>query len=126
VRGQERRECRLRWARRGNSYWVALDGPDGYLEAADRDLFEALASVRRRLEVSGWLIAVQGARRDTFPSGMVRDMGGARRVYVLEPGRPVAREHLVDIFADADPADLGTVEEQERNYRDWLASTRER
>src|SRR5260370_556778 len=47
VRGQERRECRLRWGRRGHRYWVALGVPDGYLEAADRDLFQRLAPGRR-------------------------------------------------------------------------------
>ena len=36
------------------------------------DMFEALVGVRRQLEPDGLMIAVQGARRDTYPSGMAR------------------------------------------------------
>jgi hypothetical protein len=32
------------------------------------------------------MVAVQGSRRDTYPSGMARDMGGGMRIYVLRPG----------------------------------------
>jgi hypothetical protein len=53
---------------------------------------------------------------------MVRDMLGARRVYVLEMGRHVMREHLVDIFADADVEQIGTVEDQIEFYRLWRIS----
>ena len=70
----------------------------------------------------GWAIAVQGSRVDTYPSGMVRDMLGARRVYVLQMGRHVAREHLVDIFAEADVRQIGTVDEQIEFYRLWRIS----
>jgi hypothetical protein len=120
VRGAERQEIQLNWGITGErDYWIVADGPPGHLEASGNDFFEALASIRRRLEESGWLLAVQGARRDTYPSGMLRDMVGARRVYVLEAGRPMSREHLADLFADADPADAGTVEEQREHFLAW-------
>jgi hypothetical protein len=124
VRGREHRTCRLSWSasHRDDGYQVALDGPDQPLSATGRDLFEALAAVRCQLEAVGWLIAVQGARRDTYPSGMLRDMGGARRVYVLVPGRPVSTADTVDTFADADPADLGTVDAQRQHYQAWRGS----
>jgi hypothetical protein len=41
-------------------------------------MFEALVRLRRQLEPDGLMIAVQGARRDTYPSGMARDMGQCR------------------------------------------------
>jgi hypothetical protein len=112
---------RIAWSWEGDHHRVVLDGPTGRIEADGRDFFDALAAVRRQLEPHGWYIAVQGARRDTFPSGMLRDTG-ARRVYVLEPGRPWRREHMVRTFDDADPADLGTVAEQEEFYERWLDS----
>ncbi|BCJ66253.1 hypothetical protein GCM10009779_65810 [Polymorphospora rubra] len=74
------------------------------------------------LEHGGWVIAVQGARVDSHPSGMVRDMLGARRVYILQKGRHVAREHLVDIFAEAEVSQIGTVDEQVEFYRLWRNS----
>lgn len=120
ARGAERQEIQLSWGTtEQRDYWVMADGSPGHLEASGRDYFEALASLRRQLEESGWLLAVQGARRDTYPSGMLRDMVGARRVYVLEAGRPMSRDQLVDIFADADPADAGTVEEQRDHFLAW-------
>ena len=53
-----------------------------------------------------------GARRDKFPTGMLHDRG-ARKVYVQRLGQKLRQEDLVSTFADADPADLGTVAEQE-------------
>ena len=55
------------------------------------DMFEALVRLRRQLEPDGLTVAVQGARRDTYPSGMARDMGGGMRVYVLRPDSELAR-----------------------------------
>ncbi|HEX4287774.1 MAG TPA: hypothetical protein VH021_02595, partial [Trebonia sp.] len=50
--------------------------------ATGPDMFEALVRLRRQLEPDGLTVAVQGARRDTHPSGMLRDMGGGLQVYV--------------------------------------------
>jgi hypothetical protein len=117
----------LRWSRQPGptgDYWISLDGPNGTIEAVDRDLFEALIIVRNELHAQGWRIAVQGARRDTWASGMIRNMVGAARVYVLEFGRPIDRPYLVPIFAPANPADIGTPEEQRANYFAWRESVR--
>src|SRR5205814_9381219 len=111
VRGDVQSFARIVWGTTGDRrYFVALDGPTGHLEATDRDYFEALARIREQLEPAGWLVALQGARRQTFPSGMLRDTAGARRVYVLEPGRPVRRDGAVRTFDPADPQDLATVD----------------
>ena len=47
-------------------------------------MFEALVMLRRQLEPDGLMIAVQGARRVTYPSRMARDMGGGMQVYVMQ------------------------------------------
>jgi hypothetical protein len=120
VRGENQRWCALRWMQLPDrTYRIVLDGPEGVVDVVGRDLFAALQDVRRRLEHSGWIIAVQGSRVDTYPSGMLRDMLGGRRVYVLEMGRHVERAHLVDTFAEADVQQIGTVDEQIEFYRQW-------
>lgn len=52
----------------------------GPYTATGPDMFEALVRLRRQLEPEGLMIAVQGSRRDTYPSGMARDMGGGERI----------------------------------------------
>lgn len=84
------------------------------------DAFEALVRLRRQLEADGLVVAVQGGRRDTYPSGMARDMGGGMRVYVLRLGVP-GRPELVETFGDAMPEQLGTVDEQKTFSSEWLA-----
>jgi hypothetical protein len=63
------------------------------------DLFEALASARRQLEAYGVVVGCDGARRDVFPSAMLRQATGGRRAYVLAVARNAARPQTVDIFA---------------------------
>jgi hypothetical protein len=91
---------------------VRLDFPDGHLEQAQGpDLFEALQSVRRKLQDAGMLLCCQGCRPDVFPSGMSRQMGGGRRAYHHRPGQQATMDDLVDIFEPADCADVVTVEQ---------------
>jgi hypothetical protein len=95
------------------------------LTVVGRDLFHALELLREELEPAGWLVAVQGSRANAYASGMMRDMNGARRVYLWEFGRHVQRSDLVDIFAAADPSDVVTLADQRENYARWRASTRD-
>lgn len=113
---------RVRWELVGDDFRVVLDSPGGRWESVERDYFEALTQIRRQLEPAGWRIAVQGARRTTYPSGVLRDQGGAHKVYVLQLGRPARREDRVNTFDDADPADLATVAEQRDFYDRWRES----
>ena len=71
--------------------------------ATGPDMFEALVRLRRQLEPDGLMVAVQGSRRDTYPSGMARDMGGGMQVYIMRPGLPGRREDLVRTLDDASP-----------------------
>lgn len=126
VRGDEQVTCRLRWdSLSDRSYRLIIEGPAGVVDEVGADLFDALRNLRRKLELDGWLIAVQGARVDAYASGMVRDMLGARHVYLIQIGRHVAREHLVDIFAEADKRYLSTLEEQAEFFERWKVSRAE-
>lgn len=90
------------------------------------DLFEAMTSLREQVEPREFRILCAGARRDVFPSGMSRSMGGGRQAYVLKPGRPAARSTLVDIFTPATAEEVGTVSEQRRFFERWQASFTEK
>lgn len=94
--------------------------------ATGPDVFEALVRLRRQLEPDGLMIAVQGARRDTYPSGMARDMGAGMKVYVLHQGMRGRREDLVETLADAPLDDLGTVDEQRAFHDTWIADRDQR
>jgi len=89
--------------------------------ATGPDMFEALVRLRRQLEPAGLVVAVQGSRRDTYPSGMARDMGGGMGVYVMRPGRAARREDLVDTLGDAPADQMATVDEQRAFFDAWLA-----
>jgi hypothetical protein len=128
VRGSQPEQTRLR-------AW--LDGHDGPMPsyrielltrlgnytcpytATGPDMFEALVRLRRQLEPDGLMIAVQGARRDTYPSGMARDMGGGMSVYVMRAGQRARREDLVKTLEDAPTELLGTVGEQQAFAQSW-------
>jgi hypothetical protein len=120
--GRRRARCHLQWWKDGQNHIVQASGPWGIIAAKAPDAFSALGDIRQRLEVEGWLLAVAGARRDTFPSGMARDQGGGLRVYVLKQGQPAVE--LVDTFADAPLELVATVAEQEVAYEDWCKSVR--
>lgn len=122
VRHDERARVHVRWWPQDDGYAVEAEGPWGKVSAAAADAFAALAGVRRDLEAQGWRLAVAGARRDTYPSGMARDMGGGLKVYVMVEGKPAVE--LVDTFADAPPELLATVAEQEAAFGAWWRSVR--
>jgi hypothetical protein len=121
TRGHEEAQLRWHWTVDGprTTYALSLEWSGPALRAEGPDMFEALADLRRQLEPSGWLIAVQGARLDTFPSGMARDQGGGERVYICRPGLPARSEDLVDTLASAEPEALATVAEQEEYWNRW-------
>jgi hypothetical protein len=120
VHGDERRTCQLGWRSAWDDHRLELDGPEGMVVGTGPDQFEALVAVRRTLEKTGWLIAVQGARRDTYPSGMARDMGQGHQVYICRPGCAANREDLVGTLDDAEIEKLATVDEQRRYFEAWL------
>jgi hypothetical protein len=88
------------------------------------DLFEAMNSLRREIELGGGRLICAGARIDTFPSGMARSMGSARKVYKTQLGHPATE--LMDIFDETDELSVGTVAQQLDFHRRWIDSLRHR
>ncbi|WIE64596.1 hypothetical protein DEI99_015400 [Curtobacterium sp. MCLR17_036] len=91
------------------SVTVVIDGVEHV--AVEHDAFEALCRVRLELEHEGWLLGVEGARIDVWPSGAARDQGGGLRAYRLRQGRSPGSADLVDVFAPTAER-LATVAEQ--------------
>jgi hypothetical protein len=67
--------------------------------------------IRAEFEPLGFHFLVNGARRNVWPSGMAREMGGGKQAYVLVLGQP-GRPELVDIFEPADESQIALVQEQ--------------
>jgi hypothetical protein len=88
------------------------------------DLFEFLACLRTELEALGYRTLVNGARRNVWPSGMARDMGGGRKAYVLMLGKQASRPDMVDIFEPAPESEIALVQEQEAFQQAWFAQFR--
>jgi hypothetical protein len=109
--------------------WVVTlrSDDDGTWSAEGDDLFDALQRVRRETDTMGVKLCVNGARRNAYPSGMARDMGGGQMVYIFHRGKGLnwlwrrpRRGDLAYIF-DPAPCDLiATVDEQDRYYAEWV------
>src|SRR5581483_7751167 len=85
------------------------------------DLFACLNAVRSRLEADGLLLCCQGASLSVYPSGMTRQMSNGRLVYPNRRTPPVTDADLIDIFAPARLADVGTIAEQLESRRAFFA-----
>ncbi|MFF1417844.1 hypothetical protein [Streptomyces sp. NPDC058280] len=123
VRGEERAVATLTWAvdARAESYTVRADGPWGTVEAQGHDLVAALDTVRRELEGERWLLALNAARPDVAQSGMLRGSGSSR-AYLLRHGTPGRRDAMVNLFDDAPPSAVTTVDAQKEAHERWLRS----
>ena len=67
-------------------------------------------ALREYLETSGCQLLCAGARPDDVLSAMSRSVGGGRQAYVVRLRSQ--DEELVDIFDYAEPALVGTVQQQ--------------
>ena len=100
---------------------VTIDGVDA--AGAGTDLFGALAQARQALEKNGITLVVNGARRDVFPSAMLRQTSQGRTAYVHTMPRSTMRPVAVDIFeAATSDAELATVDEQRAWHEHWAQS----
>jgi hypothetical protein len=87
------------------------------------DYFGALTEIRRELEAKQIRVLCWGARKDVWPSCMLRDMGSGVTAYqLLEDGsnNPDARS----ILEYASRETVGTVDEQEANAEEWYQKAR--
>ncbi|WNI24574.1 hypothetical protein [Streptomyces sp. ITFR-16] len=125
VRDKEHANTALTWAldesEQPEPYRVRADGPWGSCERRGHDLVAALDSVRRELERDGWLLAVNAARPDVSQSGMLRSSGSSR-AYLLRPGKPAGLDAMVDLFDDAPPTAVTSVEAQHEAHERWARS----
>jgi hypothetical protein len=88
------------------------------------DLFEALRDMRAALESEGCQLLCAGARPDVAVSGMSRSMGSGRKGYIVQLGNPARQSDMVDIFDYAEPAVVGTVQQQRDYFQAWIKSLR--
>lgn len=126
ARGDERQQAVIHWWWTGrgpeDTYRAELEWSGPAVQVSAHDMFEVLVRIREQLEPQGWLVAVQGSRLDTFPSGMQRDMGGGLSVYVMRMGEAARLEDVVDTLAEADPRLLATVAAQRDHAAAWRRS----
>jgi hypothetical protein len=107
------KECRL-WQIR------LMESEENVTCFRETDLYKAMQALRKHLEAKGGQLLCAGARPDVVPSGMSRDMGGGRKAYVIQLGKQATE--FVDIFAYAEPAAVGTVQQQREFVEAWWAS----
>lgn len=106
----------IRWSLDDGDYTVELTSDLGVHTATAWSAIHALNDVRAQMEPDGWLVGVNGARRDAAASGMALDMGGGLSIYLHDTDPP----RLVDTFGRADEDQVATLEEQEA----WVARMR--
>lgn len=109
----------IAWNWDDGDWTVTLTSPElDTVEAREDDAFEALCTIRERLEPLGWRIGVLGAQVDVWPSGMSRDQGGGKSAYRMTAH---GAQDRVDTFGPVDPATVTTIAEQ-RAFIDRLWS----
>jgi len=120
-RGETELTARVSWEAAGyTAYHVSVE-IDGVLwSATEPDAFSALVEVRRGLDAAGILLGVEGARTQSYPSGMARDQGGGLSVYRMTMGQRARIQDLYETFAPAAREDVATVVEQEQFFEAWI------
>lgn len=119
-----------------------IDNPDGLadrqisltlrfsgieIQKVDYDYFSALQQIRIDLEAIKINVLCNGASLDVYPSGMMRDMGGALKAYRLKRGLHAHLSDVVDIFEfDENNFIICTVSEQNEFYEKWKESKKVR
>ncbi|MGA3988737.1 hypothetical protein ACI2TK_21305 [Ralstonia nicotianae] len=120
----EREPCEIEFTQGVPGTLCVRSARFGALSFTNDNLFAAMSAYRRRLEQDGYLLLCNGARRDAYPSQMILEMGGGRKIYLLQPGRQTSRQDLVDIFGAATIEQVCTVAEQRASYDAWIRSLR--
>ena len=107
-----------------SSPWQLLFRPEKMedLRIAETGLFTASAVLRKHLEKVECKLLCNAGRENIIASRMSKQMGGGRRAYLVEFGKPALRESLVDIFDYADSRLVVSVEKQQSFYKKWVAS----
>lgn len=103
-----------------------IDSPTfGYRTFESGDLFWALIDFRKVVEPQGWRVLCNGARRDTWPSGMLADSTAGTKVYLLSgPKEKSGSLPILDTFGPAPRTEVVTVEDQIRWRDEFFANWR--
>jgi len=113
-------EWTLSIGRDGRDWLLNLASPTRTWTGVGPDCFKAQRDLRSRLDLEGILLGVNGARPNSWSSGMQCDMGEGRVTYLLElgvDGRPAQVSTL-----DAAPLDaVDTVAAQDEFQSRWTA-----
>jgi len=105
----------------GRDWRLTLAGPERTWDVTASDIFEALRVLRGQLDPLGIRIGVVGALPHAWASGMLRDMVGARRCYLLTIPQPPGRPPLVATLSPVPVDQVGTVAEQDEFQTRWRA-----
>lgn len=105
------------WDGRGSLLRVECDL--GEWSGLGPDVFGALRALMTNLEADDGLIGVVGARPNAWASGMQRDMGEGRTVYVLSLPRTEGRPPSAPTLDPAPLDEVGTTGEQDAFQQQW-------
>lgn len=89
---------------------------------SEHGYFDALRTVRRKLEKIGVLLSCFGASEDVYPSPMQESMGPALLAYRNRLGRQALAKDIVNIFDSDDSVRPATVASQKAFHVNWLKS----
>lgn len=114
--------CELAFVRNASVEMTVKSQRFGTMSFIDDNWFGALSKFRLKIEQDGFLLLCNAARKDAYPSRMVLEMGGGRKIYLLTAGMPTRREDLVDVLGAASIDQVTTVADQQVGYENWLRS----
>jgi hypothetical protein len=107
------------------SYQLTIFSPTGdSWSSLASDVFGALIELRLQLEPLGISVCCNGARRNAWASGMLRDMGQGLGVYLLDLAQGSEKPPMVRTLEPAPAASVVTVAEQLQWYKAWLKRPR--
>ena len=116
--------CRIIYSAGAEMTLTANSSVFGELSFTGTNLFDALIKLRLHLEKIGYFLLCNAARKDTYPSRAIKQMGGGFKVYVLRSGQQASPADLVDALGPANLDQIATVDEQRASYERWLRSLR--
>lgn len=103
---------------KGNRVELIVSNKTLFMTAIHDYPFFALTEIREKLEEMGYLILIEGSRRNVYPSGMQYNTFSA---YELVLGKPATQ--TVDILDKiTTPEEISTVKEQEEYFNKWIES----
>jgi hypothetical protein len=82
-------------------------------------VFHCVYAFRRALEESGWILCCNISRVDARVMGMLGDVTGGLRCYLLKSAPKGLTPRVVDMFEEAPVDECATIAEQENFFSSW-------